>query len=369
MQIISRTFDNVNINRLKHTIMKSRRGFIADLSLLGGATLLSGCSAATSTNKEQSSESTLSEKVKMAMLAMQRASWEQGTAIQAAVEGNDLMMLHLLVTEAILRQSADGRTCMLGSSSNVTDPIAAGPGIMKCYELTGLQKYKDAADRLYQYCKTEAPRNAEGTVYHLNNRRELWSDSIYMLPPFLAAYGDHDDCMKQLRGYRNVLWNKDKNLYAHRWSDDRNAFVNPKCWGGGNGWAMASFAIVYELLPDNLPDYKKEVSSYLQELTEGLMPHLRADGLFHDIVDEPDSFVETNLSQMAAFGIYKGIRLGALETGYLSQANKMRAAATSKIDKYGYVQDACGSPHFKSPGTSTEAQAFYLMMEAEYGKG
>ena len=346
--------------------MQNRRNFITALSVLSGTTLLSAKSAVNSACVSSSTdEPGLSEKVKIAMLAMQRASWEQGTAIQAAVETNDLLLLHLLITEALLRQTPDGRTCMLGSNNNVTDPIAAGPGIVKCYELTGLQKYKDAADRLYDYCKTKAPRNQEGTLYHLNNSKELWSDSIYMLPPFLAAYKDYDECMKQIRGFRKVLWYPDKKLFAHRWSDDTNKFVNAKCWGGGNGWAMASFAIIYGLLPENLPEYKKEIASYLHELTEGLIIHLRADGLFHDIVDDPNSFIETNLSQMTAFGIYKGVRLGTLDTKYRSYADKMKAGAISKIDKYGYVQDACGSPSFNKPGTSTEAQAFFLMMEAE----
>ena len=302
------------------------------------------------------------------MLCMQRASWEQGTAIQAAVETNDLLLLHLLVAEAILRQSRDGRTCMLGSNNNVTDPVAAGLGIMKCYNLTGLQKYKDAADRLYDYCKTKAPRNVEGTLYHIDNAKELWSDSIYMLPPFLAAYKDYDECVKQIRGFRKVLWDPNKKLFAHRWSDDKNGFVNDKCWGGGNGWAMASFAIIYELLPDALSDYKKELAIYLNELTEGLIAHLRSDGLFHDVVDDSSSFIETNLSQMAAFGIYKGVRLGALDAKYRSYADKMKVGAITKIDQFGYVQDACGSPTFNRPGTSTEAQAFFLMMEAESRK-
>jgi rhamnogalacturonyl hydrolase YesR len=350
--------------------MSNRRNFLTQLSLLGGVTLLSSHTKASNLvhTSNQVNEPTLSEKVKMAMLAMQRASWEQGTAIQAAVETNDLLLLHLLVTEAILRQSSDGRTCMLGSNNNVTDPVAAGLGIVKCYELTGLQKYKDAADKLYEYCTKQAPRNSEGILYHLDNSKEIWSDSIYMLPPFLAAYKDYDECMKQIRGFRKILWYPEKKLFAHRWSDDTKRFVNAKCWGGGNGWAMASFAIIYELLPDNLSDYKNEIASYILELTEGLIAHMRTDGLFHNIVDDPNSFIETNLSQMAAFGIYKGVRLGMLDTKYRSYAEKMKTGAISKIDKFGYVQDACGSPSFSKPGTSTEAQAFFLMMEAESSK-
>jgi len=46
----------------------------------------------------------------------------------------------------------------------------------------------------------------------------------------------------------------------------------------------------------------------------------------------------------------------------------MRVASRSKVDKFGIVQGACGSPNFKSAGTSTEAQSFFLMMESAYHK-
>jgi len=39
-------------------------------------------------------------------------------------------------------------------------------------------------------------------------------------------------------------------------------------------------------------------------------------------------------------------------------------AALSKIDAEGLVRGVCGSPNFESPGTSTEGQAFALLMEA-----
>ena len=341
--------------------MINRRHFIRNTSLAFSGVLLGSCNI--SPAQKQSTKS-VAEKAKNAMLAMQRASWEQGTAIQAMIECADYDMLRLLVNEALVRQTSDGRTCMLGSNNNVTDPVAAGYGILKCHELFGDEKYKKAADRLYDYCKNRAPRNAAGTVYHINNHREIWSDSIYMLPPFLAAYGDYDECLKQIRGYRACLWNSDKNLYSHRWSDDENCFINVHCWGGGNGWAAASFAIIYELLPVGQQAYKTEIATYLAELLDGLQATVCPDGLFNDFVGEPDSFVETNLSQMAAFAVFKSVKTGAIDTKYLEFAQRMKEGALAKVDEYGYVQGAAGSPSFGSPGTSTEAQAFLLMMLA-----
>ena len=41
----------------------------------------------------------------------------------------------------------------------------------------------------------------------------------------------------------------------------------------------------------------------------------------------------------------------------------MRSAAHSKVDDLGLVQGVCGSPEFNHPGTATEEQAFFLLME------
>lgn len=346
--------------------MLNRRTFIRSISFAAPAVALGGYTPLIAQTEQKSSYGLILQKARNAMLAMQRASWEQGTAIQAMVECDDRDMLRLMVNEAILRQTPDGRTCMVGSGHNVTDPVAAGYGILKAWEYFKEEKYKKAADLLYDYCKNKAPRDNAGTLYHLNDSKQLWSDSIYMVPPFLAAYGDYDECMKQFRGYRARLWQPEKKLYSHRWSDDENRFLTERCWGGGNGWAAASFAIVYELLPAEQQSYKKEVASFLTELLDGLLAHMRPDGLFHDIVDNPQSFVETNLSQMVAFAIYKAVKNGAIDKKYLPFAEQMKQGALSKVDEFGYVQDASGSPTFSGPGTSTEAQAFLLMMMAAY---
>jgi len=344
--------------------MINRRLFIRNASLTLSGVMLGACGASGISSKESKETDLLAEKAKNAMLAMQRASWEQGVAVQAMIECADYDMLRLLVDAALVRQTNDGRSSMLGSNNNVTDPVAAGYGILKCYELFGDNKYKQAADRLYDYCKNKAPRNEEGALYHLNNSREIWSDSIYMLPPFLAAYGDYDECLKQIRGYRNCLWNPENRLYSHRWNDGENRFINARFWGGGNGWAAAAFAIIYELLPDSEQTYKTEISAYLTELIEGLQTKALPNGLFNDFVGEPDSFEETNLSQMAAFAIFKGVKSGMIDKKFLNFAVKMKEGALAKVDEYGYVQGAAGSPSFNSPGTSTEAQAFLLMMLA-----
>ena len=59
--------------------------------------------------KNDMKKSGLIDKVKTAMLTMQRATWEQGVAMQAMLELGEEKLLILMAKDAVLRQSADGR--------------------------------------------------------------------------------------------------------------------------------------------------------------------------------------------------------------------------------------------------------------------
>jgi len=120
---------------------------------------------------------------------------------------------------------------------------------------------------------------------------------------------------------------------------------------------------VIKLLPDHRADDKKRLTGYVKEVVDGCLKYWRDDGLFHNVIDKPETFVEVNLSQMISYTIYRGVAAGYLESGYLEKAEKMRKAANEYVDHLGYVQNVCGLPHFDRPYVAPEGQAFYLLME------
>jgi hypothetical protein len=119
----------------------------------------------------------------------------------------------------------------------------------------------------------------------------------------------------------------------------------------------------------NLRDYSGRGNGWgASRLIDGSLAYQRPDGLFHDVIDLPDTFIEANLAQLLAIAIYTGILGGGLPGHYLPAADRMRTAARAKMDPHGCVQSVCGAPNFDSPGTSTEARAFAIMMEASSAK-
>jgi len=308
------------------------------------------------------------EKVVMAMLSLQRQTWEQGVAMQALLELGEKELVILMAKDAVLRQHDDGRMAMIGENHPLTDAASPGEAVLWAARETGDEVLEEGHRKLLEYLMHKAPRDKSGIVYHFTHTQQVWSDSNYMLPPFLAASGEYDEALKQIEGYRKYLWDPEKKLFSHMWDCEKEELIREAFWGVGNGWTAAGYCRVIHKLPDEMKEQKKRLIQYTNELLEGCLAYLREDGLFHNVIDDPGSFIETNLSQQLAYTIYKGVNSGWLSKDYIPDADRMRQAALSKVDKLGMVQGVCGSPEFDHPGTATEGQVFHILMETAYAE-
>ncbi len=303
------------------------------------------------------------EKVKRAMLAMQRYAWEQGVAAQAMLESGETEWVILMAKDAVLRQLDDGRLAVVSSNQGVTDPAANGEPVLHAAKITGDPKLKAGSEKMLDYLLNKAPKTKDGTLYHIAHKPQVWIDSMYMAPPFLAVAGRPDEAVQQIEGFRKLLWNPEKELFSQIWDDELNDYYRKDFWGVGNGWAAAGMTRVIKALPQKMTSEKKRLVTYVREVIDGCLLYQRADGLFHDVVDKPETFIETNLAQMLAYTIYRGIQGRWLDGSYRKYADHMRSVAHQKVDEYGLVQDVCGAPNFESAGTAAEGQAFFLLME------
>ena len=306
----------------------------------------------------------ITEKVKKALLSMQRYSWEQGVAAQAFLEMGEEELVIQMSKAALLNQLEDGRLAAIGNISAVTDPAAIGEAVLYSSKLAKDPELCSAVQKLLNWLLEKAPRNSGGIIYHIMEKPQMWVDSFYMSPPFLAAAGYHQEALKQIKGYISLLFDTEKKLFSHIWDESKNDFARKDYWGVGNGWALAGITRVIAMLPEELKAEKGELISFVKMALDSCLSYMRADGLFYDVLDNKDSFVETNLSQMMAYTIYRGMKAGWLSHSYLTFAETMKKAAYAKVDDLGFVQGVCGAPFFDRPGTAAEGQAFFLLMEA-----
>ena len=275
----------------------------------------------------------------------------------------------LLAREAAARQTPDGRLGVVATSdSSPCDAAANGEPVLFAARTTGDPALQAAADRMLHHLLFDAPRTPDGILFQLADKRQVWDDFVYMVPPFLAAAGHPDEAMRQIRGCRQRLWNAEEQLYSHMWDEDARTIVRPDFWGVGIGWVAAGLTRVIPALPRDMEAERQECIHHLREVLTGCLSHGRPDGLFHYIVDRPDTFVETNLSQMLAYAIFRGVAGGWLPRGLLDPAHRMRRAAHARVDDEGWVLGVCAPPNFDHPGIAPEGQALFLLMEAAAGQ-
>ena len=316
------------------------------------------------------------ELVKKAMLAIQRYPWEQGVCAQALWELGDVTTAIAMAHDAVLRQKEDGRLAVINENIAVTDPAANGEAVWRAYEKTGDQRYREAAERMLQYLLHQAPRTANNCICHNEisfhegySADQVWVDSIYMAPPFLAVMGEVEEAVAQIEGYMDYLKDAETGLLYHIYDAGTDRFVRKVRWATGNGWALLGIVRVAETAFEK--GMKKQAEKLVQsgrEILDGMLRYQLPDGRFHDILDKPDSFVEGTGAMMMATYIYRGMVGGWLPAEYAEYADKVRVTMEDYVDELGLIREVCGCPHFLEVGTSAESMAAYLMMHGWYGK-
>lgn len=321
-------------------------------------------------------------KVKNAMLAVQRYPWEQGVCAQALWEMGDKTTAIAMAHDAVLRQQPDGRLAVINANIAVTDPAANGEVVWRAYKETGDEKYKVAAEKMLDYLLNKAPRVKEepnkdidkdkGLICHNEvsfhesfSPDQIWVDSIYMAPPFLAVMGEIDEAITQIEGYMDYLYDEKTGLLFHIYDTGTKSYIRKLRWATGNGWALLGIARVLEIGKemgyDNFTRLDNLKSKAIK-LLDAMLPYQLEDGRFLDIMDDENSFPEGTGAMMMATFIYRGVVGGWLSEEYLPYADKVRETMEKYVDEYGIIQEVCGCPNFDKVGTSAESMAAYLMM-------
>lgn len=127
-------------------------------------------------------------RVKMAMLTMQRHAWEQGVAAQALLELGEENLVIMMAREAVLRQWDDGRLGQVCDNHGVTDPGANGEAVLYAGRVLSDGRLLEAARKQAEYFLKTAPRTHDGVIFHLDNKQQLWIDSMYMCPRFWPSW-------------------------------------------------------------------------------------------------------------------------------------------------------------------------------------
>ncbi|KAI0776859.1 Six-hairpin glycosidase-like protein [Trametes elegans] len=197
------------------------------------------------------------------------------------------------------------------------------------------QDYAGAAEDQLRFLLENTPRTEDGAISHRSEQVQLWSDFVYMVPPFLAYYGvltDNDTLIQeaydQCRLYRQYLVDEDagglwKHIVLGNYNDNGH-------WSTGNGWAAAGMlrvlgTIQYSSYAEQFESQAGDLTDWVSEIHDAIYPHLRANGLFGNYADDSASFNDAASTAILASTVYRLALLTGIET-HISDAERSREA-------------------------------------------
>jgi rhamnogalacturonyl hydrolase YesR len=191
-------------------------------------------------------------------------------------------------------------------------------------------------------------RLADGTL--ARNRPlpdALWLDDLYMSVPALAQMGAltgerryFDDACRQILQFAERMFVPTRGLFMHGWIGGMD--VHPEFfWGRANGWAVVATTELLSVLPEDHPDRAAVLAIYRAHV-RGLANTQSGSGLWHQLLDRDDSYLETSASAMFVYSIARGINRGWLDV--LAHGPAVSAgwnAVAQKVNAEGQVEGVC----------------------------
>lgn len=187
----------------------------------------------------------------------------------------------------------------------------------------------------------------------------MWADDTFMSLPFLARVGEvfedssyFEQCIRQMKGFYQRLYWKEKKLFSHIYfiQDQK---PNQVAWGRGNGWVFLTLSELLERIPTDFPERNWLVDIF-SEFAEGICAHQAQDGLWHQVLDMPESYEETSCSGMFAIGLLRGVKNGWISSEYWENAERaVTAVAKNCVDSEGNILGVC-----KGSGCSYEKEYY-----------
>ena len=122
----------------------------------------------------------------------------------------------------------------------------------------------------------------------------------------------------------------------------------PFYWGRGNGWMAAGMAELLSSLPED-SEYRPRILHGYRTMMKSLKKYQSSNGLWHQLLDHPDCWLETSGSAMFTFAFIKGVKNGWLDAKeYAPAARKAWMAMVKYIDENDNVKSVCEGTNKKN---------------------
>ena len=191
----------------------------------------------------------------------------------------------------------------------------------------------------------------------------LQIDDLYMIAPYWCRKAELlkdpkwlDRAIEESLHYFDYLWDEEDKLMNPLWLKKTKEPYG-LYWGRGNGWYIMAITDLLNFIPKDHPKRKEVLTDY-RSFIKGIVLRQGEEGLWHQILDKPDSYQETSCSGMFTYCILKGIIEGWLDDSYFPAAKKGWKGLLSVVNENNELTGVC------PPSDISEDPNYYLKGKA-----
>lgn len=165
-------------------------------------------------------------------------------------------------------------------------------------------------------------------------KNTVWLDDMFMGIPALALHGNINEAQRQFKLFHDKMWVADKQLYRHGWvpGEHHPSFF----WGRANGWALLTACELLDVRESAI------IMNYFKEHLEGILPLQHQDGAWHQLLDRPDTYLETSCTAIYCYCLAHAINKGWLDAeSYGAQALLAWNYVNAHVNAQGQVEGTC----------------------------
>lgn len=232
------------------------------------------------------------------------------------------------------------------------DDAFSGMALIDLHQITGEEKYKQAADKIAEYLFHHETDGGGSLLYRPKQKNGyIFADGIGMVSPFLCKYGvtyGNSNAIQlavtQIQNFIDMGMDSKTGLPYHGYQYESAVRYGIIGWGRGTGWLMLGMAETLSYLEESHPNYETIKQAY-RRMVDKVEAYQLDGGLYSWQLGAKDGPVDTSGTAMILYAIARSLNTKVLIGIHKSRMLRGREALWNSVKEgkiYGCLAECQG---------------------------